>query len=224
MDADTTSTRHAHEELLSQFGNQEYDILLGTQMIAKGLDFANVTLVGVLNADQSLYASDFRSSERTFSLLTQVVGRSGRGQKAGRALIQTYTPQNETIRLAAQQDYDAFYKEEIALRQANVYPPFCDICIVGFVGAREQDAQTTSCRFLEHLKKSLKGPYEKLPLFILGPTPASVFKVAGKYRYKLLIKCKNNRAFRTFLHEALDTFPRQEETRIFAEFNYDSLL
>ena len=129
MDTDTTMTRSSHEKKLTAFADGEYDILVGTQMVAKGLDFPNVTLVGVLNADHMLYLDDYRSYENTFSLLTQVVGRSGRGKDKGRAIIQTFTPENPIITLAASQDYDAFYNAEIGIRKAMLYPPFASICM-----------------------------------------------------------------------------------------------
>ena len=137
MDADTTYSRYAYDKRFTAFGNGEYDIMVGTQMIAKGLDFPNVTLAGVLNADKALFSGDFRSYERTFSLITQVVGRSGRAKAGGRAIIQTYVPDHYVINLAAQQNYTAFYSQEIAMRRALIYPPFCDICVIGFSGADE---------------------------------------------------------------------------------------
>ena len=130
MDADTTMARYAHEDKLAAFSHGEYEIMLGTQMVAKGLDFPRVTLVGVISADQQLYNDDYRSLERAFALLTQVVGRSGRGAIKGRAVIQTLTPENPVIRLAAKQDYDAFYQTEILLRKAMVYPPYCDLLCI----------------------------------------------------------------------------------------------
>ncbi len=138
MDADTTYSRYAYDKRFTAFGNGEYDIMVGTQMIAKGLDFPNVTLAGVLNADKALFSGDFRSYERTFSLITQVVGRSGRAKAGGRAIIQTYVPDHYVINLAAQQNYTAFYSQEIAMRRALIYPPFCDICVIGFSCADEK--------------------------------------------------------------------------------------
>ena len=132
MDADTTSSRYSYEENFKAFEKGEYDIMLGTQMIAKGLNFPNVTMVGVISLDKALFTGDFRSYERTFSLLTQVAGRSGRGDKPGVAYIQTFVPDHYVLNLAAEQNYDEFYKEEIALRKSLTYPPFCDICVIGF--------------------------------------------------------------------------------------------
>ena len=137
VDTDSVAAKYSLEKKLDQFAKGEYDIMVGTQMVAKGLDFENVTLVGVLSADQSLYSDDFRSNERTFDLLTQVVGRAGRGKYPGRAIIQTYAPENPVLHLAAQQDYFGFYRQEILFRQAMLYPPFVDILVIGFVGEKE---------------------------------------------------------------------------------------
>ena len=142
MDADTTTAKNAHARKLNMFKNKEYDILLGTQMVAKGLDFENVTLVGVISIDQQLYQDDYKSLERAFDLLTQVVGRAGRGETPGRAVIQTLLPENNIIALASKQDYKAFYNTEIKLRKALIYPPYCDICTVGFMGEDETLVKT----------------------------------------------------------------------------------
>lgn len=203
MDADTTSTKGAFEREFTAFGNGEYDIMIGTQMIAKGLDFPNVTLVGVLKIDNSLYAADFRAYERTFSLITQVVGRSGRGDKRGRALLQTFSPDHFVITLAAQQNYPEFYNEEIELRKAQFYPPFCDITVFGFAAASEERCKCASKKFSVMLPK-LAEPYGKrVPMRILGPAPNTVGKVNGRYRYTLIVKCSNSRAFRTVVRDAM---------------------
>ncbi len=206
MDTDATSSKSSYERMISAFSRGDYDILVGTQMVAKGLDFPNVTLVGVLNADQMLYADDYRSYERTFSLLTQVVGRSGRGESKGLAVIQTHTPDNLIIAMAARQDYDAFYQAEITMRQAMLYPPFADICLVGFVGQDQALTLRAANAFLETFTALARTEYPDLPIRILGPSPALVVKVSNKYRYKLIIKCRNNRAFRALLSSALVAF------------------
>ena len=206
MDTDATSSKSSYERMISAFSRGDYDILVGTQMVAKGLDFPNVTLVGVLNADQMLYADDYRSYERTFSLLTQVVGRSGRGESKGLAVIQTHTPDNLIIAMAARQDYDAFYQAEITMRQAMLYPPFADICLVGFVGQDQALTLRAANAFLETFTALARTEYPGLPIRILGPSPALVVKVSNKYRYKLIIKCRNNRAFRALLSSALVAF------------------
>ena len=206
MDTDTTMTRSSHEKKLTAFANGEYDILVGTQMVAKGLDFPNVTLVGVLNADHMLYLDDYRSFENTFSLLTQVVGRSGRGKNKGRAIIQTYTPENPIISLAAQQDYDAFYRSEIGIRKAMLYPPFAAICLVGFVGENAKLTERAAFLFTQQMTELLKNEFVDIPLRVLGPSQAAVFKVSNKYRYKLILKCRNDNRFRDMINRMLVQF------------------
>ena len=211
MDTDATMTRSSHEKKLTAFANGEYDILVGTQMVAKGLDFPNVTLVGVLNADRMLYLDDYRSYENTFSLLTQVVGRSGRGSKKGRAMIQTFTPENPIIELAARQDYQSFYNTEIEIRKGMLYPPFVTMCLVGFVSDSARKSQNASTQFMREMTSLLRERYPDIPLRILGPAPASVFKVAGKYRYKLILKCRNDKYFREMLSTLLSEFSGHKE-------------
>ena len=206
MDTDAASSKASYERMISSFARGEYDILVGTQMVAKGLDFPNVTLVGVLNADQMLYADDYRSYERSFSLLTQVVGRSGRGAEKGMAVIQTYTPDNLIIAMAAKQDYGAFYNAEINMRRAMLYPPFADICLVGFVGENQTLTLKAANAFLQTFTEAARKDYAQLPIRVLGPSPALVVKVSNKYRYKLIIKCRNNRAFRRLLAGVLMQF------------------
>ena len=222
MDTDSTMTRSSHEKKLSAFANGEYDILVGTQMVAKGLDFPNVTLVGVLNADRMLYLDDYRSYENTFSLLTQVVGRSGRGREKGRAIIQTFTPENPIISLAARQDYDAFYQTEIQLRKAMLYPPFATICLVGFVSDNARKSTDAARTFLTKMTAYLKTDYPDIPLRVLGPVPASVFKVSNKYRYKLILKCRNDRRFREMLGNMLVAFSKERafsDVTVYADVN-----
>jgi primosomal protein N' (replication factor Y) len=211
MDTDVTSSKSSYEKLISSFANGDYDILVGTQMVAKGLDFPNVTLVGVLNTDQMLYADDYRSYERSFSLLTQVVGRSGRGESKGMAVIQSYTPDNLIISMAAKQDYNAFYNTEIGIRKAMLYPPFADICLIGFVGENQTLTLKAANVFLQSFIKLARNEYPKLPLRILGPSPALVVKVSNKFRYKLIIKCKNTREFRKMLSTLLVEFGNNKD-------------
>ncbi len=211
MDTDAASSKSSYEKMISAFSKGEYDILVGTQMVAKGLDFPNVTLVGVLNTDRALYSDDYRSYERTFSLLTQVVGRSGRGREKGIAVIQTFTPDNLIISMAAKQDYESFYNTEIKVREAMLYPPFADVCLVGFSGENQTLALKAANEFLKAFAAEAGKNYPKLPLRILGPSPASVVKVSNKYRYKLIIKCKNNRSFRALLSKVLTGFQSRRE-------------
>ncbi len=225
MDTDATSSKASYEKMISAFSRGEYDILVGTQMVAKGLDFPNVTLVGVLNTDQMLYADDYRSYERSFSLLTQVVGRSGRGDSKGIAVIQTFTPDNLIISLAAKQDYDAFYNAEISVRNAMLYPPFADICLLGFAGENQTLTLSAAKGFLEEFSSLARGEYSDLPIRILGPSPASVVKVSNQYRYKLIIKCRNNRRFRQLLSRVLISFGgRREFAKVTAYADMNALI
>ena len=203
MDTDSTSEKNSHEKLLDSFAKGEYDIMIGTQMVAKGLNFPNVTLVGVVSVDQQLYNDDFRSLEKTFSLLTQVVGRSGRGEFKGTAIIQTLTPENEIIRLAAKQDYDAFYKTEIRLRKALVYPPYCDLCVIGLTCEDEIIVKNAARETLDMLKKYSNGEFKGEKIIVLGPMPARVAKVNEKFRYRIIIKCRNTARFRNMISKLL---------------------
>ena len=211
MDADATMTKSSYETKLTAFANGEYDILIGTQMVAKGLDFPNVTLVGVINADQMLYSDDYRSYERAFSLLTQVVGRSGRGDSKGVAVIQTSTPENYVIGLSAKQDYDTFYKGEIGVRKALLYPPFSDICLIGYQGIIEGATIKCANAFQNALINKIKTNYSSMPLRVLGPSQAYVYKVNNKYRYKTIIKCRNSKDLRSVIKETLLEFSKNKE-------------
>lgn len=211
LDTDTTSSRYSFEKALTDFGDGKYDIMLGTQMVAKGLNFENVTLVGVINADQQLNNDDFRSQERTFDLLTQVVGRSGRGKNKGTAVIQTLTPENDVIQLAQVQDYPSFYENEIIIRKAMVYPPFCDICNVLFISENEIKALNASRDFLNGIKSKTKDKYSKQKVIVLGPMPPRISKISNKYRYRLIIKCKNNKIFRKMISELLIEFGKNKK-------------
>ena len=211
VDTDSVAAKYSLEKKLDQFAKGEYDVMVGTQMVAKGLDFENVTLVGVLSADQSLYSDDFRSNERTFDLLTQGVGRAGRGKYPGRAIIQTYAPENPVLHLAAQQDYFGFYRQEILFRQAMLYPPFVDILVIGFVGEKESLVKQGANAFLRDLGQLAREEYSDLPLRVLQPSPAAVAKVSNKYRYKLLVKCRNTPRLREMISRLLVQFASQRE-------------
>jgi primosomal protein N' (replication factor Y) len=206
MDTDTTFSRFSHEKSFKAFSDGEYDILIGTQMVGKGLDFPNVTLVGVVSADAMLYTGDFRSYEKTFSLITQVIGRCGRGDKLGRAILQTSDPSHYIIPLAIKQDYFGFYQEEIALRKLNTFPPICDICTVGFLAVEEATVQAGCNRFMEVVKYMVSQLNGSMPLVINHPIKFTHERIDGKYRYKVTIKCKNNQTFRNFLRGVLQEF------------------
>ena len=209
MDQDTTAAKDAHEKLLAKFARHEYDIMVGTQMVAKGLDFEDVTLVGVLGIDSLLFAQGFRAYETVFSLVTQVVGRSGRAKDPGFAIIQTTDPDNPVLNLAAAQDYDAFFEQEIAYRKLGLYPPFCGLCVVGFAGPKESEVARASARFAALLgRQAAKQP--DLPLRVLGPIPGSIEKINDSYRYKLTVKCRNDRRFRDLIRETLTLYEQEK--------------
>ena len=209
MDQDSTAAKDAHEKLLAKFADHEYDIMVGTQMVAKGLDFEDVTLVGVLGIDSLLFAQGFRAYENVFSLITQVVGRSGRARDPGFAIIQTTDPDNPVLNLAAAQDYDAFFEQEIAYRKLGLYPPFCGLCVIGFAGAKEVEVARAAARFAALLgQQAAKQP--DLPLRVLGPTPGSIEKINDTYRYKLTIKCRNDRRFRDLVRSALELYEQEK--------------
>lgn len=223
MDADTTMTRHSYEKNFRDFGEGKYDIMIGTQMIGKGLDFPNVTLVGVMSIDKALYAGDFRSYERTFSLVAQVVGRCGRGEKKGRAYLQTFMPEHYVLCLAAAQDYKGFYREEIALRRALIFPPLCDICVLGISGENESITENTAEKLLEIIKKKLENG-ANFPLRVLGPVQCAYGKLNGKYRWRIILKCKNTADFREFVREILYEINRaagHDRVNIYADINGD---
>ena len=224
MDADTTFTRGAYEESFTAFERGDYDIMLGTQMIAKGLNFPNVTLVGVISIDKALFTGDFRSYERTFSLITQVAGRSGRGDKPGRAFIQTYVPDHYVINLAAAQDYDEFFEQESALRKALLYPPYCDICAVSFSSVMESRVIEGSRFFLELIKEYISSKELKIPLRILGPSPCTLGRINNRFRYRLIIKCRVSPQLREMISVCLGRFfseRKYSEVRISADINGD---
>lgn len=214
MDADTVSATQTHEKLLSRFEKQKVPILVGTQMVAKGLDFENVTLVGVIAADQSLYVDDYRAGERTFSLLTQVVGRAGRGGKTGRAVIQTWAPDNEVITCAARQDYSAFYAQEIELRALRGFPPFTHLFRVTAAGAKEEEVIRCCLRLRAALAAALNRPeYGGLSCRLLGPAPAPIAKVNNRFRYRLTLSAPNNKQIRALLAYMLRAAQEDRQNR-----------
>ena len=210
MDTDTVSAAHPHEELLERFRKKKVPILVGTQMVAKGLDFENVTLVGVVAPDLALYVDDFRAAERTFSLLTQVVGRAGRGEKQGRAVIQTYTPDNDVISFAARQDYANFYREEIALRRMRRDPPFSDLVVITASGLEEGAVLRCCVRLRQGLEACLTG---EQPWQILGPAPAAVARVNNRYRYRLTLVGRQDKGSRQRIAALLRAAQQDKENR-----------
>ncbi len=223
LDADSTSNRGSFAEYLEKFSNGEYDIMLGTQMVAKGLNFPNVTVVGVLGADSSMNSIDYRSFERSFSLLTQVLGRAGRGESAGTAVIQTNDPNSNLIRLAANQDYDAFYNDEILTRKMTVYPPYCDIVSVYVQSESQSSSFDLANKIFANIKGLIENKYKDIKLIILGPSATFMPKVNNKYRYRLIIKVKNSKAFRDMLREAID-IKTDNSTNIIVDINPETIL
>lgn len=220
MDADTVTAAHSHQDILDQFREGKASILIGTQMVAKGLDFENVTLVGVILADQSLFVDDFRAGERTFSLLTQVVGRAGRGEKTGRAMIQTFVPDHDVIRFSARQDYDSFYRTEIQMRRLRREPPFQDVFVLTASGLNE----TAVLRACMKLRGTLEGALSAYPepWQLLGPAPAAVAKVNNRYRYRVTLTTKNCAPVRRLLADAIQQANQDRENRgvsVYADMN-----
>lgn len=223
MDTDTTNSRYSYEENFNSFGKGEYDILVGTQMVAKGLNFENVTLVGVLSVDQMLFNDDYKSGERAFDLITQVVGRSGRGKSPGKAYIQTAFSDSEIICLAKEQDYESFYDIEINMRKQMVYPPFCDICVIGFSSEKDYSVNASANEFLNALKKLHTEQYSDLKIIVLGPVAPRVSKIGGKFRNRIIIKCRNDKRFREMISKLLKDFDKNNIS-VYVDINPESLI
>lgn len=219
VDTDTVMAAGSHDALLGRFRDEHIPIMIGTQMVTKGLNFEDVTLVGVLNADQSLYCGDYRAAERTFSLITQVIGRSGRAEKSGRAIIQTFTPENQVIRFAAQQDYMGFYRQEIDLRRVQKCPPFTQLIALTVTGG-DEGAVLRCCNDIKRLLHHALGT--RLNTDILGPAPYPVVRVAGKFRYKLILRCQPDRQVRAAVGKILIHSNTSKEFRgvsVYADMN-----
>ena len=225
LDADTTGKKTSHKELLEAFRRHEGDVLLGTQMVTKGHDFPDVTLVGVLLADMSLYMDDYHANERTFSMLTQVIGRAGRGQKRGMAIIQTNNPNNETIARACTQNYREFFENEIRLRKLLVFPPYCDIALLTLTSSDEKQTLMMATRLREEIETLMKNEYSDTPLIVFGPFEAPVYKVEGKYRVRMVVKCRLNRRSRELFSSLLCTFGKDGVNKpiLTVDFNPTSL-
>lgn len=206
MDTDTTTAKFSYDRMLSDFRAHSVDILLGTQMVTKGHDFPDVTLVGVLSADASLYVDDYRANERTFSQLTQVIGRAGRGKTPGRAVIQTNNPDNDVIRLACAQDYETFYEREIKLRRLLVFPPFCDIALLSLSCKDEKALLLSAKRLHDEIQKQLAGEFSDVQTVIFGPFEAPVYRVDNRFRMRTVIKCRLNKRSRALFASLLASF------------------
>ena len=214
MDTDTTTTKFAYDELLGRFRAHEADVLLGTQMVTKGHDFPDVTLVGVLLADASLYLDDYRAAEKTFAMLTQVIGRAGRADKEGIAVIQTNNPDSEIIRLACAQDYENFYEREIRLRKLLTFPPFCDIALLTITGSYESELLRATTLMAQMIKEMAAGDYKDVTLVTFGPFEAPVYRVDNKYRMRMVLKCKLTRRTLSMLAELLSTFGQRVSKKV----------
>ena len=224
MDADTTVTKNSHERILEVFGKEHADILIGTQMVTKGLDFEKVTLVGVIDADQSLYAQDYRARERTFSMITQVVGRAGRSEKPGRAIIQTYDPMHPILLAAARQDYDSFFSEEIMRREALLLPPVEDFVMLTATGETEHIVLESLIFLKMRIASLMEGQFRDFKYPVLGPSPASIVRIAGRYRYHLIIRCPDTPRRRALISGLLTEFALgkyKKEVSLYAENNPD---
>ena len=221
VDLDSMSGKNSLTRSLRDFQEKKYDIIIGTQMIAKGLDFENVTLVGVLSVDSMLLMPSFRAYERTFDMLTQVIGRSGRGSKAGEAVIQTIDPDNPIIRIASRQDYRSFYNSEIRLRKAHLYPPYCHICAVCFSAESSDQGKTAANRFVEQIRETFSQE-KNVPVRVIGPAPMRVPIVGKQYRWRLILKSRGDAKFRELLGKCLVEVrkrPGVGNTRIYIDFN-----
>ena len=214
MDTDTVSAVNTHEKILDRFKNEKVPVLIGTQMVAKGLNLPDVTLVGVIDADLGLYAGGYRAAETTFNMLTQVVGRAGRGDTAGRAIIQTMVPEHQVIHLAARQDYAGFYDLEIAMRQVQNCPPFGDLAVITFTGEEEARVLHGAAVMRDSLKTCLQQPeYQNEICSILGPAPCAVPKINYNFRYQLTLRCRMTRSLRLLIAHLLRQFSQDRSNR-----------
>ena len=227
MDIDTVTKKNSHEEILKQFKNERIDILIGTQMIVKGHDFPNVTLVGVIAADSSLNLDDYRASERTFQILTQVEGRSGRGKEKGSVIVQTYNPDNFSIECAKEQNYQKFYETEIELRKQLRYPPFCDIIQIGISGIKKEEVRKISLLLYQFLEKEKEQ--QKIEMNVFQPGPAPIDRIKNKIRWRMIIKCKLDVKIMKLLHQGWErinqiTNKKNQQTKIVIDVNPNNML
>ena len=213
MDRDTATTKTAREQMLRRFQEEKVPILVGTQMVAKGFHFEDVTLVGVLGVDQLLYAPTWRAQENTFDLITQVIGRAGRGDKRGRAVIQTLSKDNETVLQAAVQDYRSFFRSELSMRELRKLPPFRDMISLVVSSTSENQAYQGAVRLAERLRAELCKVYSEMLVSFYGPAPAAVLRVRGKFRYQLTLCGENTRALRTLLSDMICDFQQETKNR-----------
>ncbi len=214
MDADSTTQREDYENMLTSFRDHKADILLGTQMVTKGHDFPDVTLVGVLLADMSLYLDDYHANERTFAMLTQVIGRAGRANKIGKAIIQTNNPDNEIIQMACEQNYEKMYESELRLRKLLVFPPYCDIVLLTVISKQEQLVAMGAAKLKEFIEHELEYNFPDVEIIMFGPFEAPVYKVEEKYRMRIVVKCKLNKETRQMFSKILEIFSKYNAKHI----------
>lgn len=219
MDIDTVTKKNSHEDILNKFKNDNIDILIGTQMVVKGHHFPNVTLVGVIAADSSLYIEDYRANERTFQILTQVAGRAGREGSKGEVVIQTYNPQNFSIECAQKQDYDIFYDTEIELRKQLKYPPFCDIIMIGISGSNENHVANTSTKIFKLLNK-----YKNSTFNVFKPMPAPIDKIKNKYRWRIIVKCNLSNNILDIISSSINLKLGNSDTRVIVDVNPSNMM
>ncbi len=220
MDIDTVTRKNSHEEILNKFKNDNIDILIGTQMVVKGHHFPNVTLVGVIAADSSLYIEDYRANERTFQILTQVAGRAGREKLPGRVIIQTYNPDNFAIECSKKQNYDEFYETEIELRKQLKYPPFCDIISIGLTDTDNNKIKNVSERLYNNISRTIKN--EKMDFNIYKPLPCPIDKIKNKYRWRIILKGKLNNKIIDIINKSIEQV-NSKTTRIIVDTNPTNL-
>ena len=220
MDVDTVTKKNSHEEILNKFKNENIDILIGTQMVVKGHHFPNVTLVGVIAADSSLNIDDFRATERTFQILTQVAGRAGREETQGKVIIQTYNPDNFSIECAKKQDYQLFYDTEIMLRKQLKYPPFCDIIMFGINSTDKIEIQKASEKLYRILKKYTGDQMQVMP-----PLPAPIDRIKYRYRWRIIAKCKLSSKIINSINLAMEEYYKQKfkKTRVIVDVNPNNM-
>lgn len=221
MDLDTTNSKFSYKEYFDDFKNKKYNVLIGTQMISKGLDFKDVVVVGILNIDSIVAQNGYKGHEKMFSIITQAIGRCGRHNKKGTAVIQTVDASSDILNISSKQDYEEFFNEEIKVRKSLLYPPFCNICTISFKGLKKEMVFNSACSFVTIFKKHFMENDKKTPIRLLGPLEYNIFIVNNNFRYKIVIKCINNKGFRDKLRQVFDEFNKTQSknVNVWVDFN-----